>query len=347
MFHEFFAWWIDQLSDCVPERWRNAVAPVQDRLTISPVAPTASGMTAVSISIWTKNRETALGEFSIDEINPTDLPGASRLPIVVRVLDGDVLCKTITLPIAAERDLAQVLAFEMDRETPFAVDEVLWSYRLTGRNKQRGQISARLRLVSRAQLAPLLDVLAARGISVTRGEIAGGVDDGLTLPIEADRVETKRRGSAHFLRWAAAASFLVLAAIVIAVPFVRQARDLARLDREIAAGRGAAEQAEHLRQEIDRLEGAGAVVQKERADAGDALAALAALTAALPDDTYLTELQQQQNKVTFGGRSGAASRLIGAVAQSKELHNPVFVAPVTRMEATHQEVFSITAETRP
>jgi general secretion pathway protein L len=126
---------------------------------------------------------------------------------------------------------------------------------------------------------------------------------------------------------------------------VRQAWEVTKLDREIAVGRGAAEQAERLRHDIDRLEGASDAVKKERAVAGDPLAVLAALTTALPDDTYLTELQQQEHKVIFSGRSAAASGLIGAIAKSNELHNPVFVAPVTRMEATHQEVFSISAET--
>jgi hypothetical protein len=33
--------------------------------------------------------------------------------------EADVLSKTMTPPLATERDLAQILAFEMDRETPF------------------------------------------------------------------------------------------------------------------------------------------------------------------------------------------------------------------------------------
>lgn len=347
MFRELFAWWIGQLADCIPERWRRAVAPIQDRLTITPIESIGSGVTAISASVWSKNRETPLGEFRVDDGELAGVANASRMPVVLRVPDRSVLCKTITLPMATERDLAQVLAFEMDRETPFAVDDVFWSYRLTDRNRQREQITVRLRLINRAQLAPLLDALAGIGILIMRLEVVGGADDGLVLPVDTDRVPLRRRGNIRFLRWASATLCLVAAVLAIATPFVRQAQDLAKLDREIAAGRGAAEQAEHLRQEIDRLQGAGDVVQKERAAAGDPLATLAALTAALPDDTYLTELQQQQNKVTFGGRSAAASRLIGAVAQSNELHNPVFVAPVTRMEATHQEVFSITAETGP
>jgi general secretion pathway protein L len=93
------------------------------------------------------------------------------------------------------------------------------------------------------------------------------------------------------------------------------------------------------------LSGAGNVIKNELAAAGDPLVTLAALTGILPDDTYLTELQQQENKVVFGGRSAAASRLISAVAADSRLRNPAFVAPVTRIEAAHAEVFSISAET--
>jgi hypothetical protein len=39
--------------------------------------------------------------------------------------------------------------------------------------------------------------------------------------------------------------------------------------------------------------------------------------------------------------------LISAVAAGSQLRNPVFVAPVTRMETTHTEVFTISAETVP
>ena len=345
MLLDLYRWWIGQLVDCVPQRWRHAVSSTEDRLTITPVGSVGICPVSVSVSIWSRNREAPLGQFPVAEGGLVEVPTPPRLPVVLRLPDSDVLCKTIALPLATERDLVQVLSFEMDRETPFATEEVLWAHRIVERDKQRGQLVIRLRLVSRALLAPLFDALTDNGIFVTRTEIAGGADDGLVLPLETAAGRAERRSGRERLRWASAAICLAFAVIAVAAPFIRQARDVARLDQEIASGRGAADQAQRLRHDIDRLEGAGDVVKKERAAAGDPLAVLAALTAALPDDTYLTELQQQEHKVTFGGRSAAASRLIGAVAKSDELHNPVFAAPVTRMEATHQEVFSITAET--
>ena len=74
---------------------------------------------------------------------------------------------------------------------------------------------------------------------------------------------------------------------------------------------------------------------------------LAAATRVLPDDSYLTEMQLQQRKLTMSGRSAAAARLIGAMSADSEFHNPAFAAPVTRIEALRQEIFTIVTEVAP
>jgi general secretion pathway protein L len=149
------------------------------------------------------------------------------------------------------------------------------------------------------------------------------------------------------LRWAAAAVCIGLAVAAVVPPFARQASTLARLDREIATGRAAAAEAVRLREETDRLSGIVNLIESERDKSGRPLVTLAALTRMLPDDTYLTEVQHQQNKVMLSGRSAGASRLIGALATGHQLKNPAFTAPVTRIEATRSEVFTITAEVVP
>jgi general secretion pathway protein L len=145
----------------------------------------------------------------------------------------------------------------------------------------------------------------------------------------------------------AAALCLLLAAGALVVPFVRQAVTLSRLDAQVAAGRQAVLEAEKLRAEIDRQSQSGALIDSERRKAGRPLALLAAVTRALPDDSYLTELLQQQRKITINGRSAGAARLIGALAADDALKNPAFAAPVTRIESARAEVFSIAAEVGP
>lgn len=347
MIRDFYGWWTTQLAECIPSRWRETARARQDALAISPIGPLGTDVGAISASVWSKNQETPLGQFKLRAGGLSGLTNPAHLPVVLHLLDTDVLSKTVTLPLATERELAQVLGFEMDRETPFSADEICWNYRVIRRDKERGQIIVRLRLIPRATLAPLLDELAAAGITARQAEIVGGPDDGMTIFFDADIGQPAKTSVAHVARWAAAALCVALCLGAIAAPFIRQARDLNALDQRLASGRAASAQAEQLRRDIDRLAGAGDAMDKERASAGNPLATLAALTNALPDDTYLTELQLQQRKVTLAGRSASASRLIGALAGTAQLRNPAFTAPVTRMEAAHTDVFTITAEVAP
>jgi general secretion pathway protein L len=98
-----------------------------------------------------------------------------------------------------------------------------------------------------------------------------------------------------------------------------------------------------LRREISRLAHSADLIEKERDKAGRPIDVLAETTRILPDDTYLAELELQHRKLTLSGRSAAAARLIGKLAAAG-FQNPAFAAPVTRLEALHAEVFTLTAE---
>jgi general secretion pathway protein L len=267
---------------------------------------------------------------------------------VLRLPEADVLGKTVTLPLAAERELGQVLAFEMDRETPFTAEEVFWTYRILHRDRQRGQLSVRLLFVPRARLSSLLETLGRAGIAPSRAEIADDPNRDTFLPLNSGTGQPRADSGRSFFYWPAAALCVGLAIGAIVTPFVRQAAALSAVNQEIAKSRPVAAEANELRRQIERLSGSAELIDSERDKAGRPLVALAALTRLLPSDTYLTEFRHQQQKVTMSGRSGgAASRLIGAISESNQLRNPAFTAPVTRIEALRAEVFAITAEVGP
>jgi general secretion pathway protein L len=345
MFGEFLTWWLGQLGDLIPERWRGLGSSRGDALLIAPAGPLADGVEAAQVSLRRSGHETPLGRFGLASGGLADLPSQSAgKPVVLQLAETDVLSKTISLPLSAERDLEQVLTFEMDRETPFSPEEIFWNHRIARRDRERGLMSVRLLLVPRASLAALLDALAKAGIIPKRAEIAAGPDRGCDLPLDAER------GRLHVSagkRWPAVACCAALALAVIVTPFVRQSLALADLDAQVAAGQDAKAEIGRLRGQITQLTATVDLIDNERDKAGHPLVTLAALTNLLPDDTYLTELQQQQHRVTLSGGSAAASRLIGLLAASDQLRNPAFAAPVTRNEGTKSDLFTITAEVGP
>src|SRR5205823_14832388 len=129
-------------------------------------------------------KETPLGRFGLSTANMAGLPRSASRTTVLRLGEQDVLGKTVSLPLAAERELDQVLAFEMDRETPFKAEELYWNHRVEAADRKNGRLSVRLSLVPKASLAPLLTALSLAGIRPGRAEIAGGPDAGTYLPLE-------------------------------------------------------------------------------------------------------------------------------------------------------------------
>jgi general secretion pathway protein L len=341
----FFSWWFGQLAELLPQGLRRTALTAVDAMVIKPIGPLGRGIEAVAIGLRRNGRETPLGRFGLGATDLAELPRKTGRTAVLRLTEQDVLGKTVTLPLAAERELEQVLGFEMDRETPFKAEEIYWNHQIDGVDRQNGRLSVRLVLLPKANLAPLLTALGQFGIRPRRAEIADGPDAGAYLPLEGDGGRTHR--ASHRLIWSAAVCCAILGVAAVVTPFLRQERALASLDQQIAVGRTAAAEADSLRQEIDRLTGSADFIESERDKAGRPLAVLAAATRVLPDDTYLTEMELQKRKVTLTGRSAAAARLIGPLAADGSFRNPGFAAPVTRVEALHTELFTINAEVAP
>lgn len=345
MVRDFFSWWFGQLADLLPQRLRRSAPTDEDATVVTPIRSGGHLVEAVAVSLRRNGRESLLGQFALAGSGLAELPVSPGKPAVLRVGEADVLGKTVTLPLAAEREIDQVLQFEMDRETPFKVDELYWNHRIETIDRPNGRLAVRLVLAPKANLDPLLDALAHVGLSPVRAEIADGPDTGSWLPLGGNGHSAPSGASRLILPLAVCCGLLALAAL--ATPFVRQTTAMAALDHSLDMARAAAGEADNLRREITRLSGSADLVEKEREKVGQPLAVLAAATRVLPDDTYLTEMQLQQRKLTMSGRSAAAARLISAVAADNEFHNPAFAAPVTRIEALHQEIFTIVTEVAP
>src|ERR1700757_2218233 len=144
MIREFFTWWLERLAELLPQRLRRSALTAADAMVIAPIGPLGHGIDAVSVGLRRAGRETPLGRFGLGPTDLAQLPRVSGRATVLRLAEQDVLGKTVTLPLAAERELDQVLTFEMDRETPFQAEELYWNHRITAADRQNGRLTLRL-----------------------------------------------------------------------------------------------------------------------------------------------------------------------------------------------------------
>src|SRR5262245_15279308 len=143
MVREFFIWWFEQLADLLPQQLRRTVLNAADALVVTPIGSLTRGVDAVAVHLRRNGKEVLHREFKLGEADLAELPRAPGGATVLRLGEADILGKTVSLPIAAQRELDQVLAFEMDRETPFGAEELYWNYRIAGTDRQSGRLSVR------------------------------------------------------------------------------------------------------------------------------------------------------------------------------------------------------------
>jgi general secretion pathway protein L len=352
MLRAFLAWWGQQLFSLLPERIAWADSTGADAVLIFPLG-SFGGDTAEGVEVLVRRRGqiSRMGQYGLDGSGLANLKqglGAAGLPtrIIVQLPAGVLLDKQLVLPLAAERDLDRVLRYEMDTETPFTVEEVYWDWTIEARDRAQGRLVLRLFLLPRVRLAGLLAILGQAGVSPFGIEAPRSQGAPLLLPL-ADETRHAARPERLRLRVAQAVC-LGLVFLAAGLPFIRQQIALSAVEARIAAAEPAANEALAVRAQLDGSAGGGDVIRAERARRPDPLKALAALTDALPDDTYLTDFVLKEGRLSISGQSAAATRLIGAIAASAEFREPSFAAPVTRigLDSNKLDQFTIAAEVR-
>jgi general secretion pathway protein L len=350
MLNEILVWWWQQMRSLLGGRWLDRPDDRAGALLVEAEGEDAGqDTTYVRLRYRRRGREEALGRFVLNAAGLAAIrPLLARLRprrCILMLPPDQLLERTVSLPLAAERDWPRIMGFEMDRLTPFAANEVFWGGEVSRRDRVAGRIELVLSLVPRAPLDQLLGALSQAGLRphVLQSQAPGGPTREIALErSHSGRAVWERR--AQIAAWAVCA---VLAAIALALPVVQQQLALHAAEQRIAALRADVAQAEAVRRAlIARVAGSDAVAARQL-QSSDPLAVLAAVTDALPDDTYLNELTMEHDHLSMSGQSAAAARLISALAASPRLRNPVFSAPVTRNEAGHVDLFSIRAETTP
>ena len=332
MLKEFISWWAEQMLQLVPARLASWDASGGNALIVEPVKGDPA---RVALTARRGRKDRALGVFALGDVR-TAVRARPAL-VMLRLPEALLLDREVVLPLAAERDPARVLEYEMDRITPFSSAEVFWTYAVQRRDRARGRLHLRLSLVTKASVRPLLDGLEQAGIPPTM--IEGGA-----ARIDLRRGQARRGRFMRRVTQAMAGLCAMLAIATVALPFVAQSRAAAQVESRIAALRPQVDAVEAARRRIAASAAGVDVIAAERIRLGDTLAVLAAVTDLLPDDTSLTDLTLRQGKLTLNGQAASAAKLIGALSADTVIRNPDFAAPVTRIENGRADLFAIRAE---
>lgn len=340
----FLRWWGGELRSLLPERWSRVLAVEHAALVLAVDREDL----AVAVADGRGTRELARLRLEERDNLAAALEGAldeerRALPRILLLPPGVVLRRPITLPAAALDNLRTVLGFELDRQTPFKPEQVVYDSRVLRNDAGAKQVLVELALIPKERLQAALAVIGGVAATLSGVDVRG--PDGRALgynflPAEQRRGQRNTRLYLHAGLVAASVLFLLLA-----MGRLLDNRDEAvtRLGAESEERHDEARAAARLRDSLEEAALAANFLAIEKARQPSMVLLLDELTKLLPDDTYLERLNATRGEITLSGQSNQAAKLVSVLQASTLLRNPSLSGPIQPDARTGKDRFNITA----
>ena len=335
---EAYAGWMDGVAAAATALLGRLTAPPKVRLIeqaagVFALQPARGGAQAMPLTI--ANGIAACSPEAAAKVS------GSRVELALR--PDRFFFRPLEAPKRAAEFLDGVVRAQIDRITPWSVSEAAfgWSAPVEIANER---IAVTVAAAPRAQLVPLtqaLDALGAKSVAVSTA-----LPDQTPITVfdesAADAAEARsvrRKLSAALLALALLAGSAIAADIVVGNRLRDRQNDIAQ---RIAERRGL------LRAGADAAANSALAQLERRKNASPAsVIVLEALSNALPDNTYVTELRVEGTKVQVVGFTSDAPSLIRLIERSPHFSRATFFAPTTRAPSDPGDRFHIEAQIKP
>ena len=323
-------WFIDGLAEAV-----TAVLDLMQRR--APVRLFETGPATVTFESANGTRDPNPAAIVSGPSGPTFGPH----PLAQKIADGDVdivmstdelLIRTLDpLPAESRQYLDGIVRHQIERLVPWRADNVLYTYDVTAGSGGDSRLIVRVAATARSLHASLLSAVVSlkpRRVRLLFRDAIDGRDIAIPLATVAGR-----EGSRH-TRYAivgALAAILIVAVggfVWLAYSWQQASDALAAAEaseatlRRQLTGRGP--------QETAATRDLRAILNRRKAEPYTVLA-IEALSSALPDDTWLTELQVTDGQVRVSGVSQSVADLVPAVQGQPIFADATFFSPTTRL----------------
>lgn len=256
--------------------------------------------------------------------------------MILAVPSEAVLRRQFRLPAQVKDNLDRVVAYEIDRLTPFSGSDIYFDYRLLPSQVEE-QLLIDLAALKRDRVDVWIEGLAGAGRAARQVRWPGAWDGANLLPSNARR---ENRGD----RVALAALWilvLVLTASVLATPLVQKNQIVIAMGERLTSVRSKANQVAELRERLEQAANSANYLVEKKHNALYVSELMRKLTDLVPDHTWVNQLNITEGKVDFRGDSKDATGLIEILAAEPAFNRISFKSPVVGIANTDRERFHI------
>ena len=341
----FFLWWGRELSFWIPERLKQVLS---DKTGYVFLHITSEKMKFSSLIDGQKKNivELVFNEQGLAQAQKMleDNEDVKKAHLILRLSSEQALKKIFYLPAAAKQNIKQVVAFEIDRYTPFNSDQVYFALKPLGK-EENGQIKVLLVLTPREILDTIYLQLNSAEIYpdvVDFVEEANNFSEDLEiynlLPEWERPVKNKIEQT---LTWSFSFILFILTIAVFVFPVWHQAQNVNSLKQQIKLLKKDAEFVQSQQLEIDQIVDETDQLNEVKENTPALLEIINTLSHSIKNDTWMTHLKFKRGRLQLQGQSPTAEGLIGVLEASPLFSNVRFVSPLTKDKRTGFERFQI------
>lgn len=266
-----------------------------------------------------------------------------RRDVTVFIPTDETLRPTIKMPAVRNSVLKRALPYEIERVTPLPLADLYYDFLIGETEKTSHTTDVTVRLVRKTYIDKVVSFCRSARLNIA--ELAFENDkvtaNHTTFPIDKTAYFRAVWNRYRFILLAMAAVILFIMVSIAA--YERDSARLKAIDDLVADAGDRAARVEYLQHKIDAAtRELGSATDKKKSFLF--IAGFKKLTDVIPDGAWISELEQDGNKIRIQGAAPSASILIGAIDHSGYFRNAAFEAPVVRDSSNNTERFNISFE---
>ena len=347
----FLRWWLGELSSVVPAALRPAgldtesftLVRLEQGRAFLRLFDNGSVQDAGSVTLQALDAAAQRQAFIAALVKVRN----GQRDVVIALPSDRVLRKTLTLPLATEENLRQVLEFQMEEYTPFPLSQVYFGHRVAGRDFARGQLAVEFAATPRDAVDEAVQRLNDWGCvvraAVAEDMLAAGTLVNLLPAAQGKPPSLLRHGLNPWL----AGLVMLLAIAAMAMPLIIKREAVLQMQPWLEKSKTAAEAVDALRRGLEtRVEEHNYLLEKRQALPA-VIVALEELTRILPDDTWVQQLDIKGKELQIQGETASSVKLIGLFEQSGRFYDASFRSPLTKGQTAGAERYQLALQMRP
>lgn len=332
-----FSWWSQGLLAWLPDAVKNKIAA-------KPYIQCVVSGDEIVFQ-WVDKQGIEHNELRIDliaELNNkttinTWLERYKKSELILKLSEHETLSTTISLPAQAKENIDDIIKFEIDRQTPFSIDDVYYTYQINHNNTNDKPVSVRLTVVPKKTVKIQLEKLQQLSFSVTK----------LLLPTPNQQVIIPlSKVSSDFSLLSKATIGLGVLCMLLAlmlfykpVLYYQQQAELTQF--ELISIKKQAQQAIQMKKQAELQMNQHQFFLNQSASYSSRLMLLNELAEILPSHTWLDYFEINGQSLIISGQSAAVSTLPELLNATGLFSNIQFVRPITRDEVSGKNRFRL------